>query len=84
MKPRVYVEPTPISYVTARRAAVRDAADIAIASANGVESLVAWNFRHIASAMMRQQMESACRQAGVESSVVCSRDELMEDMGDEE
>ena len=34
--------------------------------------------------MIRQQMESACRQAGVESSVVCSRDELMEDMGDEE
>ena len=29
-------------------------------------------------------MESVCRQAGVESSVIYSRDELMEDMDDEE
>ncbi len=38
MKPRVYVETTLISYLTARRAAVRDAADFAIALANNVDS----------------------------------------------
>ncbi len=64
--------------------AVRDAAHIAIAAANGVEYLVTWNFRHIANAMTRMQIESVCRRSGVESPVICSPDELMEDINDEE
>ena len=43
-----------------------DAAHVAIAVANGVEYLVTWNFRHIASAAMRARIERVCRQAGFE------------------
>lgn len=71
MKPRIYVETVVISYLTARpvavpKRAVRDAVHIAIFAANGVESLVTRDFRHIADMMMRRQIESVCRQADVE------------------
>ena len=62
---------------------MRDAAHIAIAAANGVEYLVTWNFRHIANAVTRPRIESVCRQAGFESPVICTPEELMEDIGDE-
>ena len=64
-------------------AAIRDAAHIAIAAANGIEYLVAWNFRHIANAVTRTQIESVCRQAGFESPVICTPEELMENIDDE-
>lgn len=63
------------------QAAIRDAAHIAIAAANGVEYLVTWNFRHIANAVTRPLIESACRRAGFESPVICTPEELMEDIG---
>ena len=64
-------------------AAIRDAAHIAIAAANGIEYLVTWNFRHIANAVTRTQIESVCRQAGFESPVICTPEELMENIDDE-
>ena len=64
-------------------AATRDAAHIAIAAANGIEYLVTWNFRHIANAVTRPQIESVCRQAGFESPVICTPEELMENIDDE-
>ena len=64
-------------------AAMRDAAHIAIAAANGIEYLVTWNFRHIANAVTRPQIESVCRQAGFESPVICTPEELMENIDDE-
>ena len=64
-------------------AAMRDAAHIAIAAANGIEYLVTWNFRHIANAVPRPQIESVCRQAGFESPVICTPEELMENIDDE-
>ena len=63
------------------QAAIRDAAHIASAAANGVEYLVTWNFRHIANAVTRPLIESACRRAGFESPVICTPEELMEDIG---
>ena len=60
------------------REAAADAAHIAIAVTNGVEFLVTWNFRHIANAVMRVRIESACRQAGYEPPVICTPNELME------
>ena len=65
------------------RTAIRDAAHIAIAAANGVEYLVTWNFRHIANAEARPLIESACRLAGVEPPTICTPEELMEDTDDE-
>ena len=71
MTPRGYVEATVISYRTAQpvaapKRAVRDAVQIAIVAANGVESLVTRNNRHIADTMIWRQIESVCRQADVE------------------
>ena len=60
------------------RQAAEDAAHIAIAVTNGVEFLVTWNFRHIANASMRAQIERTCRQAGYEPPVICTPSELME------
>ncbi len=60
------------------RRAAGDAAHIAVAAANGADYLVTWNFRHIANAAMRSQIERACRQAGFEPPVICTPNELME------
>ena len=43
------------------RQAAEDAAPIAIAAANGVGYLAAWNFKHIANASMRSRIERAGR-----------------------
>ncbi len=60
------------------RQAAADAAHIAIAVTNGVDYLVTWNFRHIANAAMRSQIEQVCREAGYEPPVICTPNELME------
>ena len=60
-----------------------DAAHIAIAVTNGVDFLVTWNFRHIANAAMRAQIEQVCRQAGYEPPVICTPNELMEATNEE-
>ena len=58
--------------------AAEDAAHIAIAVTNGVHYLVTWNFRHIANAAMRSQIEHVCRQSGYEPPIICTPNELME------
>ena len=58
--------------------AAEDAAHIAIAVTNGIEYLVTWNYRHIANATIRSQIETVCRNAGYEPAIICSPDELME------
>ncbi len=58
--------------------AAADAAHIAIAVTSGVDYLVTWNFRHIANAAMRSQIEQVCREAGYEPPVICTPNELME------
>ena len=65
------------------RTAIRDAVHIAIAAANGVEYLVTWSSRHIANAVARPLIESACRLAGFEPPTICTPEELMEDTDDE-
>jgi len=58
--------------------AAEDAAHVAIAVTNGVEYLVTWNCRHIANATMRSQIETVCRNAGYEPTIICTPDELVE------
>ena len=58
--------------------AVVDAAHIAIAVTNRVHYLVTWNFRHIANATMRSQIERVCRSDGYEPPIICTPNELME------
>jgi predicted nucleic acid-binding protein len=55
-----------------------DALHIALATVNGVEYLVTWNFRHIANAAVRSDIERVCRGAGYEPPVICTPEELLE------
>ncbi|MCY3682287.1 MAG: type II toxin-antitoxin system VapC family toxin [Gemmatimonadetes bacterium] len=64
--------------------AAEDAAHIAIAVVNGIEYLVTWNYRHIANATIRSQIETVCRNAGFEPAIICTPDELMERDHDDE
>jgi hypothetical protein len=56
----------------------RDAAHVSLATVNGIEYLVTWNFKHIANATTRAAIELACRKAGYEPPVICTPDELSE------
>ena len=61
------------------RKAGEDALHIAVATVHGVDYLLTWSCKHIANAAMRQAIESACREAGYEPSVICTPEELMND-----
>ncbi len=55
----------------------RDALHIAIASVQQVNYLVTWNFKHIANAGMRHQIETVIRSAGYDPPVICTPQELL-------
>ncbi len=57
--------------------AVRDAAHLGIATANGMHFLLTWNFRHIANAEILQRVEEVCEEHGLKCPVVCTPEELM-------
>ena len=59
--------------------AAEDALHIAIAVANGVDYLLAWNCKHIANAAMRSAIEDRCRSQGYEPAVLCIPVELLEE-----
>ena len=54
----------------------RDALHIAIAAVNGVQYLVTWNFKHIANATLREQINEVCRDNGHEPPIICTPEEL--------
>jgi predicted nucleic acid-binding protein len=57
--------------------AISDAVHIAIATTNGMDYLLTWNFKHIANAVMRQKIEHVCRENGYDPPVLCSPQELL-------
>lgn len=63
--------------LVARRAVpkkvVEDALHIAIATVNGMDYLLTWNFKHIANAVMRSKIETVCRDMGYEPPVLATR-----------
>ena len=59
--------------------AVEDALHIAVATFNGMDYLLTWNFKHMANATMRYQIERICRSSGYEPPVICTPQELMEE-----
>jgi hypothetical protein len=61
------------------REAVEDALHIAVATLNGMDYLLTWNFRHIANATMRYKIERVCRLAGLEPPIICTPQELLEE-----
>lgn len=54
----------------------RDALHIAVAAVNGIQYLLTWNFRHIASATMRPRIEAVCRTTGYDPPIICTPSEL--------
>ena len=60
------------------RQAAEDALHIAVATISGMDYLVTWNFKHIANAALRANVEMVCRLEGYEPPVICSPMELME------
>lgn len=56
---------------------VEDALHIAIATGNGMEYLLTWNFKHIANAVMRGKIEAVCREEGYEPPIICTPQELL-------
>ena len=56
-----------------------DALHVATAAVHGMEYLITWNCKHIANAVMRQRIESICRQQGVDPPTICTPEELLED-----
>ena len=55
---------------------VEDALHIAIATSNGMDYLLTWNFKHIANAVMRGKIETICREEGYEPPSICTPQEL--------
>src|SRR3990172_1799133 len=56
-----------------------DAVHVAAAAVHGIDYLLTWNLRHIANAVTRQRIESACRENGYEPPIICTPEELMEE-----
>ncbi len=54
-----------------------DALHIALATTNGMDYLLTWNFKHIANAVMRSRIEHICREAGYEPPTICTPQELL-------
>jgi hypothetical protein len=55
-----------------------DALHIALTVVNGVEYLVTWNFKHIANAAMRRNINSVLTAAGYLPATICTPEELSE------
>ena len=58
--------------------AALDALHVALAAWHGLDYLLTWNCRHIASAHVRPRIESLCRARGISSPQLCTPEELME------
>ena len=54
----------------------RDALHIALAAINGVDYLATWNFKHIMNPATLHLIDGVCRDAGIESAVICTPEQL--------
>lgn len=61
------------------QAAASDAIHVAVASVNGMHYLLTWNCRHLANAVLRNQIEAVVEDSGYACPVICTPQELMED-----
>ncbi|MEO5342247.1 MAG: hypothetical protein H7842_02720 [Gammaproteobacteria bacterium SHHR-1] len=59
------------------RTSIEDALHIAIATIQGVDFLLTWNFKHINNANMRDKIHEIITQLGYRCPVLCSPEELI-------
>ncbi len=59
---------------------IEDAVHIAVATTNAMDYLLTWNLKHIANATLRGKIEALCRAEGYEPPVICTPEELMEEI----
>ena len=59
---------------------VEDAVHIAVATINAMDYLLTWNLKHIANATLRGKVEALCRAEGYEPPIICTPEELMEEV----
>ena len=59
---------------------INDAIHIAIAATNGIDYLATWNCKHLANALTRSRMAGLIATFGCECPVICTPEELMEDV----
>lgn len=57
-----------------------DALHIAIATANGIDYLLTWNFTHINNAQMKSKIISIIENNGYRCPIICSPEELLGDV----
>lgn len=57
--------------------AADDALHIGIATVNGMNYLLTWNFKHIANAEAREGVERISREFGYEPTIICTPEELL-------
>ena len=55
----------------------RDALHIALAAINGIDCLATWNFKHIMNPSTQHLIAAVCRDAGIESAVICTPEQLL-------
>ena len=54
-----------------------DALHIALSATNGLDYLATWNFKHIMNSSTLHQIDAVCRDAGIESAVICTPEQLL-------
>ncbi len=59
--------------------AALDALHVAVAAWHGVDYLLTWNCRHIASAHVRPRIDAICRARGIVAPQLCTPEELTEE-----
>ena len=71
-----------VDHALPAKAAV-DTVHIAIAAVNGMDYLLTWNCKHIADATTRSSINESCRRAGWAAPVICTPEELDDEIEDE-
>jgi hypothetical protein len=64
--------------------AIRDAAHIAVATVHDVQYLMTWNCKHLANARISKRIAVLCKRAGYEMPTICTPEELLEELTDEQ
>jgi len=66
-----------VSEKVIREKNIEDALHIAIASVNGIDYLLTWNFTHINNAQMKIRITTVVEEQGYQCPIICSPEELL-------